>query len=157
MSGPSIPSPDSIRSFIDRYCIAICIGLSIIALVFIMFGHVYREQVQMALKREFLKLPSTTFDWWSVSHAALFGIFGFLIPDYHFSFFLVGCGFEVFEDMLSGDKSTQLADCMSPDKDSKLMCKFSINDDYWYAKWDDVFVNLLGYTIGSSIRNTFYK
>ena len=142
--------------FINDNAIAICVVLSIVALLFIMFGHCYREQVQLALKREFIKLPSTTLDWWSVSHAVLFGLFGFLVPGYHFSFFMLGTGFEVFEDMLSGDATTQLADCMTPDKHTKLMCKLSINDDYWYAKWDDVFVNLLGYTIGSSIRSTYY-
>ena len=140
--------------FINKYSVAIVIVLCILSIVFIMFGHIYRDEVQTALKKEFVKLPATTFDWWSVSHAVLFGIFGFIMPDRHFSFFLLGAGFEVVEDMLSSDKTTQLADCMSPDKDSKLMCKFSVNDDYWYAKWDDVFVNLAGYTIGSALRTT---
>jgi hypothetical protein len=121
-----------------------------------MFGHVYREQVQNALKREFVKLPATTFDWWSISHALLFGIMGFIIPNFHTTFFLLGTGFEIFEDMLSGDQTTQLVDCMNGSNKSNIMCKFSINDDYWYAKWDDIFVNLAGYTIGSSIRSTFY-
>jgi hypothetical protein len=146
----------SFYAFINKHAIAICVVLSIVALLFIMFGHIYREQVQQALKKEFIKLPSTTFDWWSISHAVLFGIFGFLIPNYHTSFFLIGSGFEIFEDMLSSDASTQLADCTTPDKDSKFMCKFSINNDYWYAKWDDIFINLLGYTLGSSLRTTFY-
>ena len=146
-----------IIEFINQNAIAICIVLSIVALIFIAIGHIYRDEIQLALKQEFVKLPGTTFDWWSVSHAILFAIFGFCLPNYHFSFFLVGCGFEVIEDMLSSDKSTQLADCMTPDKNSKLMCKFSINDDYWYAKWDDVFVNLLGYTVGSAARTTFVK
>lgn len=143
-----------IWEFINEHAVAICILLSIVALIFIMCGHVYREQVQTALKQEFVKLPATTFDWWSVSHALLYGIFGFLIPNYHVSFFLLGAGFEIVEDMFSGDSTTQLADCMTNDKDSKFMCKFSINNDYWYAKWDDVFVNLLGYTLGSSVRST---
>jgi hypothetical protein len=140
---------------INQHAIAICVCLSLVALVFIVFGHVYREEVQLALKQPFVELPATTFDWWSVSHAVLFGLFGFLIPNWHFAFFTIGCMFEVVEDMLSGDESTQLADCMT-NKESKLMCSLSINDDYWYAKWDDVFVNLLGYTVGSSIRTTFY-
>jgi hypothetical protein len=146
----------SFWNFINQHAIAICIVLSVIALLFIMFGHVYRDQVQSALKQEFVKLPSTTFDWWSISHAVLFGIFGFLVPNYHFSFFLAGTSFEILEDMLSSDATTQLADCMSPDKNSKIMCKLSVNDDYWYAKWDDVFVNLFGYTVGSSVRTTFF-
>ncbi len=141
--------------FINTYALAICVVLSVVALLFIICGHTYRDNIQLVLKRDFVKLPATTFDGWSLSHAILFGIFGFLIPNRHTSFFLLGAGFEIFEDMLSGDKTTQLSDCMTPDKSSKIMCKFSINDDYWYAKWDDVFVNLLGYTLGSSLRTTF--
>jgi hypothetical protein len=142
--------------FLDENRIAICVILCVLALVFIMFGHVYRDQVQLALKREFVKLPATSFDWWSVSHFLLFGIMGFIIPNFHTTFFLLGTGFEIFEDMLSGDKTTQLSDCTNVSNKSNIMCKFSINDDYWYAKWDDVFVNLAGYTIGSSLRTTFY-
>lgn len=140
--------------FINENAVGVCVVLCIVALLFIMMGHIYREQVQLALKHEFVKLPGTTFDWWSVSHALLFAIFGFIIPDHHLSFFTIGAGFEFFEDMLSSDKTTQLADCMSADRDSKFMCQFSINDDYWYAKWDDVFVNLLGYTVGSALRTS---
>lgn len=144
-------------SFVDKYCVTICIILAILALLFIMYGHEHREEVQSALKGEFLKLPSTNFDWWSVTHFVMYGIFGFLIPNYHATFFTIGCAFEVFEDMLSGDKSTQLADCTKRERRSNIMCLFSNNDDYWYAKWDDVFVNLLGYTMGSSVRTTFLK
>jgi hypothetical protein len=147
----------SFWQFINENKIAICIVLCIVALLFIMFGHMYRDQVQTALKKEFVKLPATTFDWWSISHAVLFGIFGFLIPNFHTTFFTLGIGFEIVEDMLSSDATTQLSDCMCPDKREKIMCRFSINDDYWYAKWDDIFVNLAGYSLGSSLRTTFYS
>jgi hypothetical protein len=149
---------ESISDYIDRYAVAICIILSIISLLFIIFGHRFRDQVQLALKREFIKLPATSFDWWSVSHFLLFGLFGLLIPDQHLSFFLLGTSFEVFEDALSGDNTTQLVDCTDCyNKENSLMCRFSINDDYWYGKWDDIFVNLLGYTVGSSIRTSLLK
>lgn len=153
----------SIGRFIDNHRIAICILLTMIALAFILYGHKYREQVQLALKKEFVKLPAVTVDWWSISHMALYAIFGLLVPDYHFTFFLLGCGFEVIEDCLSSDETTQLVDCVEAKKGgqesllSNVMCGVSINDDYWYAKWDDVFMNLLGYTIGSGFRTTFIK
>lgn len=139
--------------FINKYSIAICILLCIIAIIFIIIGHCYREKIQMALKQEFVKLPGTTLDWWSVSHFLLFGFLGFVLPNRHFSFLMLGAAFELVEDMLSSDNTTQLADCRT--KKEGIMCALSINDDYWYAKWDDVFVNLLGYTVGSSVRTTF--
>jgi hypothetical protein len=143
--------------YITDNAVAICICLCLVAIAFIVFGHTYRDDIQTVLKQDFVKLPATTFDWWSISHAVLFGLFGFIIPNRHLSFFALGAGFEFVEDMLSSDHSTQLDDCTKPNKKERFMCQFSINDDYWYAKWDDIFVNLLGYTIGSSVRTTFYS
>jgi hypothetical protein len=143
--------------WIDNNAVLISVLLCVASVIFICVGHVYREQVQTALKCEFVTLPSTTFDWWSLSHLVLFALLGFLIPNYHFTFFLLGAGFEVLEDALSSDATTQLVNCTMPDaKCNNLMCRFSINDDYWYAKWDDVFINLVGYTIGSSVRSTCF-
>ena len=145
-------------AFINEYRIGICILLCMGALLFICIGHIYREQVQLALKRTFLSLPSTDLDWWSVSHFCLFGLFGFLIPEYPVSFLLVGGLFEFAEDCLSSDETTQLANCKNPDtKDSNLMCKFSINDSYWYSNYSDIYINLFGYIVGSSIRTSYYK
>lgn len=141
----------TLLNFINTYAIGICVFLAISSIVFIIYGHYNREQVQQALKKEFIKLPATTIDWWSISHAVLYAIFGLLIPDRHLAFFTLGACFEVFEDMLSSNSTTQLTDCSNKDG---VMCMFSIDDDYWYAKWDDIFVNLLGYTVGSSIRTT---
>ena len=142
--------------FINEYRIGICVILAIIAFIFILFGHIYRDEVQLVLKKEFVKLPATCFDWWSVSHAVLFGLFGFLIPNFHTTFFTMGICFEIFEDMLSSDTTTQLVDCKCEGNKDNIMCKFSINDDYWYAKWDDIFVNLAGYSLGSSLRTTLF-
>ena len=138
-----------------NFCVGVVVVLCIIALLFIMYGHNHREQVQLALKQDFVKLPSTTVDWWSISHIVLYMIIGFFIPDRHLTFFLIGCGFEIVEDMLSGDSTTQLKDCTKPNAKDHFMCKFSVNDDYWYAKWDDIFMNLGGYVVGSAIRTTF--
>lgn len=138
--------------FLDKYAIGIVIVMIILALVFICIGHIYRQQIQMAMKHEFVKFPATTVDWWTISHILFFAVAGFVIPGFHVTAFMVGALFEVIEDMLSSDRTTQLADCMTPDKNDKFMCWFSINDDYWYGKWDDALFNLLGYSIGSAIR-----
>ena len=141
--------------FINKHRIGICIALTLVALLFIIVGHSYRDEIQTKLKKDFIKLPATTVDWWSVSHIILYAIFGFLIPDRHSTFLLIGVIFEIVEDMLSSDKTTQLINCLDANNKNNIMCKFSINNDYWYGKWDDIFMNLLGYTFGSSMRNTF--
>jgi hypothetical protein len=141
--------------FLEKNAIGICVVLSIVALVFIMIGHVYRERVQLALKKEFVKLPAVSVDWWTISHIGLYTIFGFLIPNKHSTFLAIGVLFELVEDMLSSNETTQLTDCTKLDNKNHPMCKLSINDGYWYAKWDDIFANVLGYTLGSSIKTTF--
>ena len=134
-------------------------GLIVAALIFIMIGHVYREQVQLRLKREIIRVPEASLDWWSVSHFGLFFLFGMVEPHRHLTFFTLGAAFEVVEDMLSADDTTQLVNCKFKQCNSyltnKVFCN-GFNEDYWYGKWDDVFVNILGYTLGSGIRSTLY-
>ncbi len=143
--------------FMNEYRIAICIVLTLVALLFIIFGHCYREEVQSKLKAEFFKFPACSIDWWSVSHLVLYAIFGFLIPGYPLTFLMIGAGFEILEDGLSSDGTTQLVDCMnSRNKQKNIMCQGSINDDYWYMNPSDVWVNLIGYVIGSAVRTTFF-
>ncbi len=149
---------ESWLDFLDRNCYAIIIVLCIAAIIFIMIGHEYRDQIQTKLKQEFIKLPATSIDWWSVSHFILYMIIGFLIPEKPVTFLLIGTAFEVIEDGLAADSCTQFINCMEEkNKKESFMCKFSINNDYYYMNWSDIFVNLFGYIAGSSIRTTFFR
>lgn len=141
-------------NFIDSNKINIIIALCIIAILFIIVGHIYREQIQLVLKKEFVRFPSSSLDWWSVSHFVLFGIFGFLMPNYPLSFFTIGSIFELLEDYLSSDDSTQLCDCKTVVK-NKVWCN-GIQDDYWYMNPTDPWVNLTGYIVGSAVRSTYF-
>lgn len=145
---------ENFLSFLDRHAVSIIITLAICAVLFIMVGHKYKDYTQSILQRPFVILPETKLDMWSVSHTFLYAIFGFILPNRPILFLLLGASFELFEDCLSSDSKTQLTDCTTCDKDAKFMCSTSINDGYWYAKWDDIFINLLGYVVGSSIRTT---
>ena len=141
--------------FIDQYKYIICVILSVLAFLFIVYGHNYREQVQLYLKNEFFKLPKSSIDYWSLSHLLLFGLFGFIIPNQHFSFLTIGVAWELFEDYLCNDRDTQLVDCkIKENKQESFWCN-GLNDDYWYANYSDIFSNIVGYVIGSSIRTTF--
>jgi hypothetical protein len=141
-------------NFINQYAVAICVVLSIVCLIFILFGHCYREQVQSKLKHEFGKFPESAIDWWSVSHLVLYAIFGFLLPERPLTFFALGLVFEGAEDLLSSAATTQLVDC-NINKDM-LWCKGGIEDDYWYMNPSDPWVNLTGYILGSAIRTTWF-
>ena len=110
----------------------------------------------MVLKREFFKFPECSIDYWSLSHFLLFGIFGFLIPGYPLSFFTLGIGFEILEDCLSSDATTQLVNCMDKYNKKNVMCAWSINTDYWYMNPSDPWSNLTGYIVGSAIRTVCF-
>ena len=145
--------------FLDKYWIPIVIILIILALVFIIVGHEYRDEIQSVLKKKYFDLPKDDFDRWSLSHMLLFMVIGFVKPRYHLSAFTAGAAFEVFEDYMASDGHTQLADCTIPIDSKTGNRKFFCNgrqDDYWYAKHSDIFWNLLGYTIGSAVRTTFF-
>lgn len=148
-----------LNAFLDKHGLLIIAILLTLSCIFIVIGHKYRDQVQLVLKKNFADLPSDNIDGWSISHLALYAIIGFIKPNYHLTAFTVGAGFEVFEDYMAADKNTQLVDCKEP-YDEKGKKKFFCNgrqDDYWYAKHSDIFWNLLGYTLGSALRTTFFK
>ena len=143
----------TVYEFIIEHRIGIIIVMCLVSWLFICVGHIYRDEIQLKLKRKFATFPEAEIDWWSVSHLLFYGIIGFLIPDYPLSFFVLGAGFELLEDCLSADKTTQLANCMNPKtKKSNFICWGSVQDDYWYMNPTDPWVNLTGYVIGSAVR-----
>lgn len=142
---------------VDSLANRIVLGATIISIIFIMVGHIYRDQVQNLLKNPLYKVDEFFIDWWSVSHFLLFSLFGFVKPGYPFTSFICGIAFEVFEDSMASDETTQIVDCISNKKSviGGIMCN-GYEDSYWYAKLDDIFINLLGYIVGQAIRTTFY-
>jgi hypothetical protein len=144
-------------NFINIYRAEIIFILGLVSLVFIMFGHRNRDEIQQVLKKELCKFPECSIDYWSASHFFLFAIFGFLAPNYPLTFFLLGAGFELAEDYLSADENTLFADCKKPYNGTrkKFWCN-GIQDGYWYSNMTDSWVNLTGYIIGSAIRTVMF-
>jgi hypothetical protein len=132
-------------------------GLFILSMIWVTIGHIYREQVQTVLKHPLMDVPSCVLDGWSIIHFATFFAFGFIEPNKHLLFTTLSVVFETFEDGMSSDANTQLIDCKK--NKNSLLGKIHCNgyeNSYWYGKWDDVFVNILGYIIGSSIRTSYF-
>ena len=140
--------------FIEKHGRKIIVALMVVSILFIMIGHMYRDQIQTKLKTEFMKVPGFSLDWWSISHFILFALFGFIEPNRPLLFLGIGVAWEVFEDGLSANKTTQLVDCQKPKTtlSQEIMCN-GLEDGYWYAKWDDILCNLFGYLLGSGIRS----
>jgi hypothetical protein len=138
----------------------IVVCLMVLSLIFIEIGHFYRDQVQTRLKEPLVKIPPIVLDWWSLFHFLLFAVFGFLIPNRHLAFFTIGLLFEIFEDGMSSDSTTQLVKCTDPKIKHETMiggifCR-GWNDSYWYMAISDPIVNLCGYVVGSSLRTSMF-
>jgi hypothetical protein len=128
-----------------------------VSLLFIIVGHVYRDQIQAKFKQSFFTVKSFDVDYWSFTHVALFMFIGFVKPDHALTFFVLGVLFEIFEDGMASDEGTQSIDCKGVKKSisQKIMCN-GVEDSYWYGKIDDIAFNLIGYTIGQAIRKTYF-
>ena len=135
------------------------LGAMIASIIFIMIGHIYREQVQARLKTPLYTAKEVILDWWSVSHFLLFAFFGFVKPGYPLAFFTAGVFFEIFEDGMASDETTQLVNCTHKKERNSviggILCN-GVQDGCWYGKVDDIFMNLLGYVVGQAIRTTCY-
>lgn len=137
--------------------------LTLFAILFIMLGHVYPDQIQSKLKKKIITLPQTDFDMWSVTHFGFFAILAYQFPNHLFELFIIGILWELLEDGLSDAKNKQLINCSTNHKKSyvkELFQKFwcnglARNGDYWYGKWDDIFANILGLIFGHFIRLKF--
>jgi hypothetical protein len=132
----------------------------IVAIIFIMISGIwYAETVQAHLKQPLVHVTEFNLDYWSVSHFLLFAWCGFVKPGFPLTFFLLGGLFELFEDVLSSDSNTKIFNCMdSLNKSSKIgtiVCN-GVQDSYWYAKVDDLAINLIGYVCGQALRTTCY-
>ena len=136
-----------------KFCI---IGiLVVLSIGFIIIGHEFREQIQLRLKSRLFTLPKCTIDWWSITHAGLFFLFGIIAPENHAKFFILGIIWELIEDCMASEPSTQLVDCACKNRGvlKSMWCR-GRPGDYWYANiWDPV-INLLGYTLGSALATS---
>jgi hypothetical protein len=131
------------------------LGAIVISIIFIMIMHICKEQIQNILQTQLYTIKEVVIDLWSVTHFFIYAFFGFVKPGYPMSFFAMGSVFEIFEDGLASDETTQMVNCKKKSLLSNIMCN-GVQDSYWYGKIDDIFVNLLGYVTGQAIRTTCY-
>ena len=89
-------------------------------------------------------------DGWSVTHFCLFGILAFFFPRWDHLLFLMTLGilWEILESIFK-DHPFYLS-----------RCKYNITTDsgtgWWYGKYSDILVNILGMTLGYVCRKYFW-
>lgn len=137
----------------------------IVTFIFIFAGYVMRGFIQDPMtKLTFFHIGTSRFDVWSLSHLILYMIFGYMFPDFFVEFLIIGAGWELFETIPCSNIFWKLMNCP---RESCTSCRLNPlcstmkridNCDYWYGKWSDIAVNMLGFVIGSTIlRRAFHK
>jgi hypothetical protein len=96
------------------------------------------------------KIPIWDLDGWSVSHLIFYGFIGYLYPDYLITVMICGILWEIFEFCYGYYKPNYLKifdNCITTDQKEK----------WWYGKFSDLIVNLLGFIVGSYLGKNIIK
>lgn len=113
------------------------VGIIVFIAIFSLFYIYYCVDYYEADKKYntvLMTLPETKIDMWSVSHLLLYVAIGLLAPNYYVTVLIGSVIWEYLEKFLNKP-----------------------GEGYWYHKWDDLLINIIGYIIGSAYRNTFTK
>ena len=122
-------------TFVEKHKkeLVISFYITVIAILFIMIGHVYPDQIQSKLKKKIITIPETEFDMWSVTHFGFFAILAYLFPNHLFELFIIGILWEVLEDGLSDAKNKQLVNCEN-NETSKMKQLFQKFMGKWFNR-----------------------
>jgi hypothetical protein len=143
----------SIKLEKDDIIILVLFVLFVLSLIFIVVGHFYHEGIQDRLKQNLITIGHINIDWWSISHMVLFFTLGYIKPDRHLQFLILGIAWELTEDYLATNSNRIVLPNkmeLSPNYGMSC-CQVAEKDNYWYAKADDILMNVIGYAIGSRI------
>lgn len=73
-------------------------------------------------------------DGWGISHFILYGVITYIYPKYWLFIFMIGVLWELFEYFLENN----------PKLNCYVLDDNTIKQKYWYARYQDVIMNLLG-------------
>ena len=61
--------------YIDANANKLIVGAMVVSFIFIMIGHIYKEQIQDLFLKPLYANQFFTLDWWSVTHFVLYAFF----------------------------------------------------------------------------------
>lgn len=118
--------------FLNGQIIAFSIS---VALIIVIIGFM-PIKFQEILKSSIIRVGGFHLDWWHISHLWFYMVLGCACPGNFWKFAAIGSVWELFEEY-SGPVIA------SYDDDLK-----KLQDAYWFGRWEDVFINSIGYLIG---------
>lgn len=93
------------------------------------------------------------FDGWGFTHFILFFILGYLYPGHFWFFFLIGLGWEIFEEIGAPKQGKLISNCKPCA--TNFYCDNIFQKLNLHAEWEDVFTNSFGYIVGQYIRQIY--
>lgn len=118
----------------------------IFAITIILCGSILLIYIYGVLTRELwfdddmmhsLLIPDTDIDYWSLAHLILFTFLGYYFPLYIPYFIVLGVIWEGIENATG-----------NPDIRRQFVGDGFKGDKYWYAKISDIFIDILGLSLG---------
>jgi hypothetical protein len=128
--------------------------LIVCVIIIILYGQFLERVVKKPdrLTSKFAKCNGC--DYWGILHTLFFTLLGFLFPNQHLKYLMLGILWEVIEAIIgcvnSGDVFINLFGGWGV-KTKENSARFG--DAWYYGRLSDVFFNTVGYNIGSSLRN----
>ncbi len=139
------------------YIVGVLCAIAIIS-IFIMYFFGDVAGIDKKYNMKLTEIPATTIDMWSLSHLILYFLIGLIAPNYYITVLLVSIGWEKVEAELGNGGSMALVKCDKArrfgNSDILHLCQKG-RDSYWYHKWDDLLINIVGYIFGSAVRNEY--
>ena len=124
----------------------------IVVIILIIIGS-YLKYTQKIMTKKLFNLFGVKVDWWSISQIILYVYFGYTFPEYFVEFLIIGIFWELFESFCSNGKE-YIEELLSCQDSNNIICTYlkKISDNnYWYGKIDDIFMNMFGFLIGVTL------
>lgn len=135
---------------IKGYCISDIGILVFCVIVIIIYGNIIEKLKYNDNLANKFNDDCNDCDYWGITHFMFFAMLGFLFPNHHLRFLIVGAIWELIEGKIGsinyGDNSIiHLFGGWGMNKTNKK------TNDWWYGRMGDIVFNMTGYTIASWI------
>lgn len=132
----------------------------ILCLSLIVMGNVIPNIIHDNMKNTLFSFGGIDISLWSLSHVLLYVYFGYHFPQFFVEFLIIGAMWEGIESTFCKNSLQDVFGC-APDSDpSNIICKgltYISDCAYWYGRFDDIAMNMIGFVVGALLSKQFKK